>query len=941
MNTDDALTKRARAIFSNNPTTFNELVELGAKLRRANRLDDARRMFEKALFTYGSEANEESQTTALRDLILCTYKDPDLPADTRLQNAEQMLNTVLGEPLGRRADPPQKLILALAGSLHRYPGLEQDLLGIAGAVQKRRWDIYGLRAHLVRSYQYYKRGYEMGSDKDRGYNGINLAFVLDLLSEQEKGELGEGSAARELALQVRMELVAILDPRHTIQAGKEYYKLSDPDLLQDWWVLVTLGEAWLGIGDYQKARYWMVETVKLKTLLEQNPDVEKHIAPWQLETAVRQIAQVARIRAIRDKIPANELEASPAWSVVKALLEGDSQAAESFLHGKIGLALSGGGFRASLFHIGLLAKLAELDVLRHVEVLSCVSGGSILGAYYYLELRNMLQTHTDAEINRQCYIDLIERIRVNFLKGIQRNIRLRMLLGWRSNAKVLSSRRSSSSDRLADLYEDELYALVSDGENGKPRYLADLFVAPLIETRTPQGEVHRQAATSFNPRYDNWKRNNKVPALILNATSLNSCHNWQFTASFMGEPPARSIDTEIDANHRMRRMYHREAPGRYRRDSRDSGEKSGVRLGEAVAASACVPGLFDPLVLQDLYGKMGAESEDYMMRLVDGGNYDNQGIASLREQDCTVLLISDACGQTGMSLDPSSGHIGVVMRANDILMARVRETQYQLLSNLTDVGAVQGVLYVHLKKDLKAQVIDWKDCDDPSTYERPAKETSYGVREDVQRLLASIRTDLDSFSWLESDALMLSAYLMTGTEWDKCLPNFSTSSEAAATWDFQQIGPLMTAQDPKGGHKSLDQLKKSLKIASKLEFKPFQLYPSLKRTGIVLAIVALAAFAWIISALWAKTIEYLGSLSSTQHIESISLWAIFGVLFLIVMKEVFLKKMLKYRNGYIEILGAIMICTFGWILVCLYLRWIDPLYVNWGSEYRIKAAQQG
>ena len=30
----------------------------------------------------------------------------------------------------------------------------------------------------------------------------------------------------------------------------------------------------------------------------------------------------------------------------------------------LGLALSGGGFRASLFHIGVLARLAELDLLR-------------------------------------------------------------------------------------------------------------------------------------------------------------------------------------------------------------------------------------------------------------------------------------------------------------------------------------------------------------------------------------------------------------------------------------------------------------------------------------------------------------------------------------------------------------------------------------------------
>jgi len=38
--------------------------------------------------------------------------------------------------------------------------------------------------------------------------------------------------------------------------------------------------------------------------------------------------------------------------------------------------------------------------------------------------------------------------------------------------------------------------------------------------------------------------------------------------------------------------------------------------------------------------------------MVDGGAYDNQGIVSLLEQNCTVLLVSDASGQTAVSLEP-------------------------------------------------------------------------------------------------------------------------------------------------------------------------------------------------------------------------------------------------------------------------------------------------
>ena len=67
----------------------------------------------------------------------------------------------------------------------------------------------------------------------------------------------------------------------------------------------------------------------------------------------------------------------------------------------------------------------------------------------------------------------------------------------------------------------------------------------------------------------------------------------------MGEPPA-NIDSEIDANYRLRRMYYDEAPQPYRN----------LRLGYAVAASSCVPGLFDPLALSRLYPKKEPATED-------------------------------------------------------------------------------------------------------------------------------------------------------------------------------------------------------------------------------------------------------------------------------------------------------------------------------------------
>ena len=49
---------------------------------------------------------------------------------------------------------------------------------------------------------------------------------------------------------------------------------------------------------------------------------------------------------------------------------------------RIGLALSGGGARAMAFHLGCLRALHELGLLDRVQILSTVSGGSVIGALY-------------------------------------------------------------------------------------------------------------------------------------------------------------------------------------------------------------------------------------------------------------------------------------------------------------------------------------------------------------------------------------------------------------------------------------------------------------------------------------------------------------------------------------------------------------------------------
>jgi NTE family protein len=50
---------------------------------------------------------------------------------------------------------------------------------------------------------------------------------------------------------------------------------------------------------------------------------------------------------------------------------------------KIGIALSGGGYRAATIHIGVLARLAKSELLENITFISTVSGGSMATGIIY------------------------------------------------------------------------------------------------------------------------------------------------------------------------------------------------------------------------------------------------------------------------------------------------------------------------------------------------------------------------------------------------------------------------------------------------------------------------------------------------------------------------------------------------------------------------------
>ncbi len=888
--------EKAKIILRGGQADPRTIFELAKELKGEMRFTYARRLLLRASKHKEAASDKTLRLQIYQQLALCTYKDEDLPADERLDRALEILQEI--------ADFATTT--------------DQETLGLIAAVYKRKWEVDDQRQNLERALQYYLRGYEQGCDGDQGYNGINAAFILDRLAHLEEGEAEKASRTsavavgrRGFAREIREKIVEqvgvmIDDPEHKWVASK-------------WWYYATMAEAYFGLQCYDEAVAWIAKgQAKAERVYE-----------WELETLARQLASLARLQTPDNLVSARAalLKAFKAEAVTRTAFAG-----------KVGLALSGGGFRASLYHLGVLAQLAEVDVLRNVEVLSCVSGGAIVGAYYYLKVRHLLQNKLDSEISREDYIQIVREMIDEFVAGVQKNIRTRVAVNPLKNFRMFWSQNYSRTVRAAELYEQYLYGLVKDGHPLKEeRYLNDLTIAPLIKID--------ERDTTFSPKYQNWRRSAKVPILVLNAATLNTGHTWQFTASWMGEAPA-GIDTDIDGNDRLRRMYYSEAPEGHQR----------IRLGQAVGASAAVPGVFEPLTMDKLF-------PDRIVRLADGGVCDNQGVGTLLEQDCKVVLVSDASGQMESQAASSRQIFGVLLRTNDIFQSRIRQAEYQDLKGRRRSNLLRGFMFVHLKGDLDVDPVDWIDCLDP--YDacedvrplwRRDRYTRYGIAKDVQKLLSALRTDLDSFSEAEAYALMTSGYRMTEYQFKEgnCVEEFF-HPEQNEDWKFLDIEEFM-----RGSGKGNQYLKTLLSAGNSLAFKVWRIDPILKNLGrLVLILIAIGIVAVVynwwtaplpIAARAADSLQKLADSTRNVTVKQIANYVIAfvssAVAFMILAKVLttlfgtFVSdnaiRLVRWKDNLRRVVVAAAISTFGWAAAFIHLYLFDKRFLSLSTLEKVK-----
>ncbi|HHM05607.1 MAG TPA: patatin family protein [Gammaproteobacteria bacterium] len=804
---------------------------------------------------------------------LCTAKDEELPFDARAAEALALLDSI-----GLR-DPDH----AAAKTLE-----------LGGAVCQSRWERRGRVEDLYQALSFYRAAWARDPGEDRGCGGVKGAYLLDVLAARAAAAVARSGAQPADDPEVR-------DLRGQARAWREAMRETLAELHQDaadaYDLLAVQAEVAFGLEDYARAGDYLARARATKP-----PE-------WRVQATFKQLLSLGRLQGHVPPPEGSEPRTwAPPWQALHRFLPDAAGAALSGHRGKLGLSLSGGGFRASLFHLGVLARLAEVDALRAVEVLSTVSGGSIVGAHYYLEVQRLLQSKADHEITRADYITIVRRLITRFVNGVQRNLRTRTLADFGANLRMIYSREYSRSHRIGELYESELYACIGDDETPRtePRTMNELLITPAD---------HPVPDEPFKPRYSNWRRRARVPVLLLNATSLNTGHSWHFTARWMGEPPDL-IGPEVDVNERYRRLWYQQAP---------KAEHKGYRLGYAVAASACVPGLFEPLSLEGLY-------PERTVRLVDGGVHDNQGVEGLLAEGCTLILCSDASGQMDDQNQPSNSVLGVPLRANSILMDRVRETEYQDLRARLDSQALQGVFFIHMKKELDTRPVDWIACDDPTVAAAATSGvTSYGVDKDLQRKLANLRTDLDSFSEVEASSLMLSGYLMTARQLEILDEQYQRSRQAGSwggfdihaprqDWPFRKLEELLALAPDSDDPRRRD-LGRQLEAGSALFFKVWKLVPALRRSavggGIVLAVAALA---WVVRS-WDVSLEW----SMTVGGAALLLLAVAGGAVIPLLSW------LQPRRAVKNYLGRVFAALLGYVLLGVHLTVFDPMFIKRGK----------
>jgi len=332
---------------------------------------------------------------------------------------------------------------------------------------------------------------------------------------------------------------------------------------------------------------------------------------------------------------------------------------------RIGLALSGGGYRAATYHIGTFKTLKKLGVLDKINVISTNSGGSIAGACYSLNHKNFEQ---------------FENI---LISGVQKSIIGRVLKSPRFFIPALL---------LLAVIAFSIYLLFTNFA------WLNIIVLPSLIFILGYGQFQiLPISRIIEGIYDDvFFKNSSLNDLsdtfdtIINSTNLETGRIFYFSSWKMG-------DTKYEYRGELESILFKSKT---------------FPVSRAVMASSCVPFAFTPVKIAKEFYKTSAHFNEVKPRLVDGGVYDNQGIHKLTFHSsasyCKNVIISDAGTELPFK-NTYRNMIPLLIRTSEVFMARIKN--FQMMNSLYRVPTDKdsNVAYQSLGFDLEDSINEFME----------------------------------------------------------------------------------------------------------------------------------------------------------------------------------------------------------------------------------------
>ncbi len=329
---------------------------------------------------------------------------------------------------------------------------------------------------------------------------------------------------------------------------------------------------------------------------------------------------------------------------------------------RLGLALSGGGYRAAAFHLGVFRKLNQLNILEKIDVISCISGGSIAGAYYVMNKDNF------------------EEFEKSFTANLQKSCIRRIIFNYRFLLPIFMF-ASIVSFLLYDPYNFgfSTWLVVS--------IICAIILSPLFF----QFKIVSFTALKIKA-YRKLFFGNKVladlpdePILAINSTNLSTGTLWTFSKNKMSDS---SYEFPKDGSESIKF---------------NGGDFS---IAVAVASSSSVPVPFDPVKIPIRYFKNPVDFKRVKPRLIDGGLYDNQGLHKLTQGNssyaCDVIIVSDG-SQPFSNKFCANNTPFILYRGIDVMMRKIKNLQF-----IRDVyGKSKEIAYFSLDWEYKRCVVEF------------------------------------------------------------------------------------------------------------------------------------------------------------------------------------------------------------------------------------------